>query len=180
LVESDSSRGTTDPLGALTITRSQASDRVNALTLDGVSTTRTYNNFQEPLSEVTGLPGGGQYAETFARDVIGRIETKTETAPSGATTTYAYTYDPAGRLTEVTKNGNPYRAYSFEPTATAHQSPARTQKARPPNPRPTTLRTSRSPAEPLTLPTTPTASSRPRPIGAPARLRPTAIQRLAR
>jgi RHS repeat-associated protein len=113
--------------GALTITRSQASGRVNALTLDGISTTRTYNNFQEPLSEVTGLPGGGQYAETFARDSIGRIETKTETAPSGATTTYAFAYDPAGRLTEVTKNGNPYRAYSFDAngnrTSVTRQSP---------------------------------------------------------
>lgn len=87
---------------------------MNALTLDGVSTTRTYNNFQEPLSESTALPGGSQYAEVYTRDAIGRIEAKTETAPSGAATTFAYDYDPAGRLTEVTKNGNPYRAYRFD------------------------------------------------------------------
>ncbi len=112
--------------GALTITRSQASGRVTGLTLGGTATTRTYNSFNEPLTESTALPRSAQYTETYARDAIGRIRAKTETAPSGASTTFAYTYDPAGRLTEVTKNGNPYRAYSFDENGNRTQATRQT------------------------------------------------------
>ena len=58
------------------------------------------NGFGEPES-VTTLQGGATlYAETYARDDLGRITTKTERR--GATTrTFAYAYDDADRLARV-------------------------------------------------------------------------------
>jgi RHS repeat-associated protein len=51
--------------------------------------------------------------ESYTRDNLGRISSKSET--EGTTvTTYSYTYDPAGRLTAVTKNGSPYSSYVYD------------------------------------------------------------------
>jgi RHS repeat-associated protein len=61
-----------------------------------------------PTGAVTPL-----FRQAFARDAVGRIVRKTETL-LGTTTTYTYTYDPVGRLTDVHKNGAPYSHYTYD------------------------------------------------------------------
>ncbi|MGE0082861.1 MAG: hypothetical protein AB7S75_00425 [Desulfococcaceae bacterium] len=46
------------------------------------------------------------------RDNAGRITAKTETS-GGVTSDYVYTYDPAGRLLTVTKNGTLTEEYRY-------------------------------------------------------------------
>jgi len=53
------------------------------------------------------------YSESFIRDNLGRITTKTET--EGATTnTFVYSYDTSGRLSTVTKNSSAYSSYTYD------------------------------------------------------------------
>jgi RHS repeat-associated protein len=49
----------------------------------------------------------------YTRDADGRIGSKTETI-NGRTTTYAYTYDKAGRLTSVKQNGTTTSTYTYD------------------------------------------------------------------
>ena len=49
----------------------------------------------------------------YVRDDLGRIVTKTETI-DGVTTTYGYTYDLAGRLTDVTRDAVAVAQYTYD------------------------------------------------------------------
>jgi RHS repeat-associated protein len=53
------------------------------------------------------------YSEKYTRDADGRISAKTETVGS-LKTTYTYTYDKAGRLTAVKKNGASLSSYTYD------------------------------------------------------------------
>ncbi len=53
------------------------------------------------------------FVATYTRDPASRITVKQEIRPSG-TTTWAYNYDAAGRLVNVTKNGDQYAAYTYD------------------------------------------------------------------
>jgi len=53
------------------------------------------------------------YSEKYTRDADGRVSAKTETVGS-VKATYAYTYDKAGRLTAVKKNGAPFSSYTYD------------------------------------------------------------------
>jgi hypothetical protein len=58
-----------------------------------------------PLSSYTAkVSGSAVFSTTFTRDNLGRITQKVETI-GGVTDTYDYTYDPAGQLQQVNKNG---------------------------------------------------------------------------
>src|SRR5207249_6719319 len=49
----------------------------------------------------------------YTRDKLGRISQKTETI-GGVTDTFVYTYDTAGRLTDVMKNGATAAHYTYD------------------------------------------------------------------
>ncbi len=53
------------------------------------------------------------FAQDYVRDKLGRIVEKTDTV-LGASDTYGYTYDLAGRLADVVKNGLPWAHYDFD------------------------------------------------------------------
>ena len=53
------------------------------------------------------------FATTYARDSLGRITSLTETV-QGVSTTLAYSYDPAGRLWEVRRNGVLTATYLYD------------------------------------------------------------------
>ncbi|MCI0544360.1 MAG: RHS repeat protein, partial [Actinobacteria bacterium] len=99
--------------GALTLAHNSVSGLLTGTTLATVTDALTYNALGEPTSYTARYSGAGFYSVTYTRDAGGRIATKSETI-AGLTDTYAYTYDLAGRLTAVEKNGSPYASYTYD------------------------------------------------------------------
>ena len=99
--------------GALTLDHDPASGLLTGTTLDTITDALTYNAFGEPTGYTASYSGADFYAVTYTRDAAGRIASKTETI-GGVSDSYAYTYDLAGRLTEVTKNGAAYASYTYD------------------------------------------------------------------
>ena len=99
--------------GALMVGREAATGRVGTTTVASVVGTQSYSGFGELDSLGWHAGGAPLLGLSYTRDAVGRIETKTETR-GGATTTYAYAYDLAGRLVEVRENGVPTEAYTYD------------------------------------------------------------------
>ncbi|MBE2224709.1 MAG: hypothetical protein IAF02_24425, partial [Anaerolineae bacterium] len=99
--------------GGLTISHHPNHGLVMGSQLGSVSDTWTYNAFAEAASYAASYNATPLYQTTFTRDVNGRIVTKVETI-GGSTNTDAYTYDPAGRLTGVSRNGSPIGAFTYD------------------------------------------------------------------
>jgi RHS repeat-associated protein len=102
--------------GAMTLTRDAQNGLLTGTTLGSVTDTLTYNTLGEVATSQASVGGSPVLSETYTRDNLGRISQKTETI-QGVTTTYGYTYDPAGRLTEVTHNGNTIATYRYDPNS---------------------------------------------------------------
>ncbi|MDG4555807.1 MAG: RHS repeat-associated core domain-containing protein [Candidatus Contendobacter sp.] len=90
--------------GALTLHRDPHNGLLTGMTLDGVSDSRTYNGFGEVIGYTVQAQGIPLLRVTYTRDLLGRITHQTETI-QGGTHAIAYAYDPAGRLSEVQRNG---------------------------------------------------------------------------
>jgi RHS repeat-associated protein len=99
--------------GSLTVTRDPQTGLITGTTLGVVTDSYGYNSFGEVTSYSASAGGTPVFSVTYTRDALGRIETKTETI-QGVTDTYEYTYDPAGRLTDVTKNSTPVAHYEYD------------------------------------------------------------------
>ena len=92
--------------------------------------TTTYNGFGEVESYQASASGTALLSEHYTRDSLGRISQKVETI-DGVTTTYGYTYDTAGRLTQVTQNGSTTTTYTYDANSNrlSKTSPTGTQTA---------------------------------------------------
>jgi RHS repeat-associated protein len=90
--------------GSLSLTRDANNGLLTGTTLGNVTITQSYTLFGELATTTATVNGTPQYAVIYTRDRLGRITEKVETIV-GVATTYGYTYDTAGRLTAVTKNG---------------------------------------------------------------------------
>jgi RHS repeat-associated protein len=99
--------------GALAITRDPQNGLVTGTTLGAVADSYAYNALGEATSYQATAGGSPLLSISYARDELGRISTKTETI-EGASTTYGYTCDLAGRLVEVTKDGTPHAQYTYD------------------------------------------------------------------
>jgi RHS repeat-associated protein len=99
--------------GALTLTRHPANGFVSQATLGSLITTLGYDGFGALSSSQTSLGGTLQLGAAYTRDVLGRIEQKTETL-LGAERTEVYGYDTAGRLTDVTRDGVALASYTYD------------------------------------------------------------------
>jgi YD repeat-containing protein len=99
--------------GAVSYTRRADDGLLLAATLGSTATAFDYNDFGELIDEETTRGGTPLYHAAYTRDAGGRIATKTETI-GGITTTDAYTYDVAGRLESVTRNGSPLASYTYD------------------------------------------------------------------
>ncbi len=100
-------------VGALTLTRNALNGLVTATALGSVTDATTYDAFAAPATYTASQGGNAVYATTYTRDALGRIATKSETL-GGVTQTFAYTYDLAGRLTEVRRNGVLTASYAYD------------------------------------------------------------------
>jgi RHS repeat-associated protein len=99
--------------GGLTVTREAASGRIAATAVASVETSASYNGFGE-LEFLACTAGGIElYSIGLQRDRLGRIATKTETV-EGVAQTYEYSYDSAGRLEQVDRNGSPVEQYRYD------------------------------------------------------------------
>jgi YD repeat-containing protein len=86
--------------GALTLTRDPQNGLVTGTTAGGVTDAWTYNTFGEPLTHTASFGSTPLFSEQFQRDDAGRIGQKSETL-NGTSANGSYTYDDAGRLTDV-------------------------------------------------------------------------------
>jgi len=99
--------------GALNLTRSPQHGLVTATSLGTVTTSRAYTSFAE-LSRLSTSAGATLlYDAQYTRDSLGRITEKVEAA-GGVTDSFAYIYDPAGRLVEVGKNSALAESYTYD------------------------------------------------------------------
>jgi len=99
--------------GAMTLTRDAQNGLLSGTTLGTTTDAMTYNSLGEVATSTSSIGGTVILAVQYTRDSLGRISTKTETI-QGTTTTYGYTYDTAGRLTEVKHNGNTIATYAYD------------------------------------------------------------------
>ncbi len=99
--------------GAMTLTRDAQHGLLSGTTLGTTTDSMTYNSLGEVATATSSISGSAILSESYTRDSLGRISTKTETI-QGTTTTYGYTYDTAGRLTEVKHNGNTIATYGYD------------------------------------------------------------------
>jgi RHS repeat-associated protein len=99
--------------GSLTITRQPATGIITGTALSGVSESRTLNGFGEVTARSFTRSGSTLYSASYTRDALARIESKTETV-GGTTHVEAYSYDPAGRLQMVTRDGILAASYDYD------------------------------------------------------------------
>jgi RHS repeat-associated protein len=93
--------GLLDWAGDLDLTPHPSHGLLQDTTLGVVTTAYGYNAFGELASDTASVSGSPLYANQYTvRDKLGRIRQKVETI-QGATTTWDYAYDPAGRLDTV-------------------------------------------------------------------------------
>jgi RHS repeat-associated protein len=98
--------------GAMTLTWS-AQGLLTGSALGVVTDAWTYSGFGEPTAYTASVSATPQFSQSYTRDKIGRLTALSETIV-GVTNTYAYTYDSAGRLIEVDKNGAAVETYTYD------------------------------------------------------------------
>lgn len=122
--------------GNLTLTRDPASGLVTSTQLGNIVENYTYDPQFGEVADVTASNGGTLlFHETYTRDALGRITSKTVTVGS-TTTTLAYAYDDSGRLTQVSTNGAVSRTYSYD--ANSNRTAVQTSGVTTTCPQPTT------------------------------------------
>jgi RHS repeat-associated protein len=99
--------------GALVLNRNAQNGLVTGSTLNGVADVRSYNEFAELTAYSVTHNAAPLYHFQFERDKLGRITRKVETI-GGVTGVYSYTYDLAGRLASVFKNGLATEVYAYD------------------------------------------------------------------
>ena len=99
--------------GSVTYTRDAANGLLTGATLGAANSAFTYNGFGELVSQTSTHGGSALYSATYTRDAGGRLASQTQTI-GGTTTVDAYTYDLAGRLTSVTRNGVALAQYAYD------------------------------------------------------------------
>ncbi len=91
-------------IGDLVVTRDPASGRASSTQAGVVSTTTSYDEFGALKDTSASGPAGALFAETFGRDLLGRITTETDTF-GGQASQLTYSYDAAGRLSQASRDG---------------------------------------------------------------------------
>jgi RHS repeat-associated protein len=100
-------------VGALSLTRDPQTGFVTGTALGSLTDTRSFSTFGELASYQATVGTAPLLATQYTRDSLGRITQKAETL-GGVTDTSAYTYDLAGRLTEVRQNGALIASYGYD------------------------------------------------------------------
>jgi RHS repeat-associated protein len=99
--------------GSLVLSRNAQTGLLTGTAVGGATDSYSYNDFGEVQSYTARHGGSDLFTESFTRDRRGRITQKVETV-GGATATYDYTYDAAGRLTGVKKDNVLFEHYDYD------------------------------------------------------------------
>lgn len=99
--------------GSLTLSRAANNGLLSTTALGSVTDSYTYSGYGETQSYQATANNSPVAQWTYQRDNLGRITQRQETL-QGVTTTYGYSYDPAGHLLEVTADGNSLATYSYD------------------------------------------------------------------
>ncbi len=99
--------------GAETLAYDPTNGLLTGTTLGIVTDSLTYNGFAEVNSYTANVSGSPVFSNSFVRDKLGRISQKTETV-QGVTHVFDYTYDTAGRLTDVDRDSLPFASYTYD------------------------------------------------------------------
>ena len=99
--------------GALEIARNASTGFVSSTTLGSATSTYTYDAFGDPVTLGDAHSGAATFAESYVRDRGARITERTETT-AGETHRFAYEYDAAGRLIEVSRDGTVRSSYGYD------------------------------------------------------------------
>jgi RHS repeat-associated protein len=114
----------------LTITRDPTNGLVTDTTLSQVTDHRTYDSYGRLATYEAKFGTTPLYSVSYVRDSLERIEQKTETI-QGTTTVWNYSYDQAGRLWQVMKNGALTATYLYDANGNRNSvaTPSGTQTA---------------------------------------------------
>jgi RHS repeat-associated protein/uncharacterized repeat protein (TIGR01451 family) len=99
--------------GALSLERRADNGLLSSTTLGQVKTGLQYTLHGEVEALSATVGAASLYSFSLGRDDAGRITSKTEVA-QGVTHAWGYTYDEAGRLHTVTRDGVPYATYGYD------------------------------------------------------------------
>jgi RHS repeat-associated protein len=99
--------------GAMTLARGTTNGLLNDTTLGLATDSLTYDTFGDVSAYAATYNGAAVYGAQFTRNALGRITAQSETL-GGVTAAYAYTFDTAGRLTTVSKNGTVVSTYTYD------------------------------------------------------------------
>jgi YD repeat-containing protein len=99
--------------GAMTLTRDPQNGRVTGANVGIVAETVGHDPFGAPEQRVVTVNGAALLSVTYERDALGRISERTATI-DGETHTDGYVYDPAGRLTDLYRDGVLVTHYEYD------------------------------------------------------------------
>jgi YD repeat-containing protein len=99
--------------GSLSLTRIAENGLLAGSTLGSISDGLTYSGFGEVTNYSAAFNGMALLSVQYTRDKLGRITQKVESV-GGATDSFEYAYDVAGRLIEVKQNGTPLASYTYD------------------------------------------------------------------
>jgi len=99
--------------GTMSVARDPATGLITGTTLGGVTDTRGHNLFGERTSITAAYNGTALFDTQDVLDNIGRVTGRTETT-AGVSHIYGYSYDPAGRLTQIVTDGTTTAAFTYD------------------------------------------------------------------
>ncbi|MFN0061488.1 MAG: RHS repeat-associated core domain-containing protein [Myxococcaceae bacterium] len=100
--------------GALTLGRNSTNALLLSTALGVVTTAHAHDAYGDDVGLNARISGASVLSSTLTRDIAGRITRRVDTV-QGATQTWDYTYDTAGRLGTVQLNGAAYGNYTYDP-----------------------------------------------------------------
>jgi RHS repeat-associated protein len=118
-------------IGQLLLTRDPSSGLVASTTLGSVTTDDQYDANDQLIRATTSASGKVLLDIGYKRDALGRISAVVQTGADGVTTTTAYTYDSAGRLSAVQSGGSTVETDTYDAAGnrTAVAGPSGTTRA---------------------------------------------------
>ncbi len=100
--------------GEVSITRKPSSGKITSIICNNIVETRSYNAWEQLIAQQVTYNGQVYFETQYQYDGFYRIKSVSENI-LGVITRYDYTYDQAGRLITVSKDGTIVEQYTYDP-----------------------------------------------------------------